>query len=147
MKLFFSLLMLSLAALCAGAGNAGAQSMPDLKGTWTGTGKSIVSGLAAHHPTTTPAKPAGPNRLTEVVFTIKVEGQADGRFWGTQGSAIKMEPFIGVLSPDGKRLRVVTQGGALVEGTMLTADSIEIFYTEHSAGVSVAATNVWTRQK
>jgi hypothetical protein len=143
----FSLLMLSLAVLCAGAGIASAQSMPDLKGTWTGTSKSIVAGLAPHHPTTTPAKPAGPNRLTEVKFTIKVDGQEDGRFWGTHGSVTKVEPFIGVLSSDGKRLRVLTQGGGVIDGVVTSPDSIEIFYTEHEDGVSVAATNVWMRQK
>ena len=30
---------------------------------------------------------------------------------------------------------------------MTSPNSIEIFYTEHEAGVSVAATNVWMRQK
>ena len=147
MNRFFSLLMLSLAVVCAGAGIAGAQSLPDLKGTWTGTSKSIVAGLAPFHPTTMPAKPAGPNRLTEVKFTIKIEGQEDGRFWGTLGSAAKVEPIIGVLSPDGKRLRVILQGGGMIDGVVTNPDTIEIFYTEHNAGVSVAATNVWMRQK
>ena len=147
MNRFCSLLIFSFVVLCAGAGIAGAQSMPDLKGTWSGTSKSIVAGLAPHHPTSTPSKPAGPNRLTEVKFTAKVEGQEDSRFWGTQGSATKVEPFIGVLSTDGKRLRIVTQGGAIIEGLVTSPDSIEIFYTEHEAGVSVAATNVWMRQK
>lgn len=147
MNRFLSLSMISLAVLCTGAGIASAQSMPDLKGTWSGTGKNIVAGLAPHHPTSTPSKPAGPNRLDEVKFTAKVEGQEDGRFWGTQGSATKVEPFIGVLSADGKRLRIVTQGGGLIEGVVTSPDSIEIFYTEHEAGISVAATNVWMRQK
>jgi len=147
MNRFISLLVLSFAAVCAGVGIAGAQSAFDMKGTWTGTSKSIVSGLAPHHPPTVAAKPAGPNRLTELKFTIKVDGQEDTRFWGTLTSAAKADPFIGVLSPDGKRLRMVLQSGGIFDGTMVNADSIEIFYTEQQGGVSVAATNLWTRQK
>jgi hypothetical protein len=119
----------------------------DLKGTWTGTSSSIVAGLPAHHPTTLTAKPAGPNRLTEVKFTIKVDGQAGGRFWGTLTSPASADPFIGVLSSDSKRLRIVLQRGGIIDGTVLTPDSVEIFYTEHGNGISVAATNLFTRQK
>jgi hypothetical protein len=147
MTRFVSLPMLALAVLCAGTGIAGAQSMVDMKGTWTGMSKSIVSGLPPHHPTSTPSKLAGPHRLTELKITIKIEGQQDGRVWGTLGSAAKVEPIIGVLSPDGKRLRMVAEGGGIVDGTVVNTDTIDIFYTEHQGGVSVAATNVWTRQK
>ena len=76
------------------------------------------------------AKPAGPNRLTEVKFTIKVDGQDGGRFWGTLTSPASAEPFIGVLSADGKRLRIVLQRGGIVDGTVVTPDSIEIMYGE-----------------
>jgi hypothetical protein len=143
----FSLLALGIIVLVGGTSIAGAQSMPDLKGTWTGTSSSIVSGLPPHHPTTLTAKPAGPNRLTEVKFTIKVDGQDGGRIWGTLTSPASAEPFIGVVSADGKRLRIVLQRAGVIEGTVLTPDSIEIMYVENANGVAVAATNLWTRQK
>jgi len=143
----FSLLALGLATLVGGTSIAGAQSMLDLKGNWTGTSSSIVSGLPPHHPTTLTAKPAGPNRLTEVKFTITVDGQAGGRFWGTLSSPASTDPFIGVLSSDAKRLRMVLQRGGIIDGTVINPDTVEIFYTEHGNGVSVAATNTFTRQK
>ena len=52
-----------------------------------------------------------------------------------------------MLSTDGKRLRMVAQNGGVVEGTALNVDSFELFYFENKGGVSVAATNVLTRQK
>jgi hypothetical protein len=69
------------------------------------------------------------------------------RFWGKLGSTATVEPIIGVLSSDGKRLRMVAQNGGGVEGTALSGDSFELFYFENKGGVSVAATNVLTRQK
>lgn len=143
----FSLLALGLTFLGAGAGIAAAQSTPDLKGTWTGTSQTIVAGLAPHHPATTTAKQAGPNRLTEVKFTVKVDGQQGNRFWGTISSASTADPFIGVITPDGKRVRIVQQRAGIVDGTVVGPDTIEIVYSEQSGGVAVAATNTWTRQK
>lgn len=139
--------VLGLAILCAVPGLASAQSISDLKGTWTGTSKTIVSGQPLHHPASTPSQPAGPNRLTEIKITLTIEGQQDGRFWGKLGSPATVEPVIGVLSPDGKRLRAVPQSGGVIEGTALSADSFELFYFENKAGTSVAATNVLSRQK
>jgi hypothetical protein len=57
MPRLFSLVMLS-ATLCAGAGLADAQSIPDMKGSWTGTSKTIIYGLTAHHPAGTSIGPA-----------------------------------------------------------------------------------------
>jgi hypothetical protein len=147
MTRLFSSLALGLALVAGGVSMAVAQSIPDLKGTWTGTSKSIVAGLAPHHPGTVTAKPAGPNRLTEVKFTIKIDGQQDSRFWGTLTSAASAEPFIGVISSEGKRVRIVLHRGGIIDGTVLTPDSIEIMYNENANGVAVAATNTWTRQK
>jgi hypothetical protein len=147
MPRLFSLSALVFTVLCAGAGMAAGQSIPDMKGVWTGTSKSIVSGPAPFHPATIPSKPAGPNRLTEVEFIMTVEGQQDVRFWGTRGSATKVEPVIGVISADGKRIRVIPQSGGLIEGNFVDNDSIEIFYLENRNGASVAATNLFKRRK
>jgi hypothetical protein len=147
MHRFVSPFVLGFAVLCATAGAAGAQSIPDMKGVWTGTSKSIVSGPAPYHPATIASKPAGPNRLTEVEFIMTIQGQQDVRFWGTRGSTMRVEPVIGVISADGKRIRVVPESGGLIEGTFVDNDSIEIFYTENKNGESVAATNVFKRKK
>jgi len=57
------LLPLGLSLACA-AGIAVAQPAgPDMTGTWTGTNKSIVSGLPAHFPVTAPSTIVDGNRL------------------------------------------------------------------------------------
>ena len=146
MRSAFTPLLLSL-SLTLASGIASAQSTVDMTGTWTGTSKSIVSGLPAHHPATLPATIVDGHRLTELKITVKIDGQEDRRFWGMLGSATKVEPVIGVIAPDGKRVRMVTQGSGVIEGTLLENGSLELFYTESKAGVSVAATNLLTREK
>ena len=144
--MFNRLPLVCLAALVVSTGTASAQSF-DMKGTWTGTSKSIVSGLAGHHPGTVAAKPAGSNRLTELPFTAKIEGQDGNRVWGTLSSAAATDRIIGVISPDGKQLRLVLVGRGVVEGTIVDPDTIDLFYTEDRNGIAVAATNTWKRQK
>ena len=60
---------------------------------------------------------------------------------------MKAEPVIGVIGSDGKRVRMIGQGGSAIEGTLLDDGTLELFYTENRAGVSVAATNVLTKAK
>lgn len=138
--------LLCVVALVTGAGAASAQSF-DMKGTWVGTGKNIVSGLPVHHPAHVASRPAGENRLTEITFTTKIEGQDGNRVWGTNSSPAATIPVIGVVSSDGKQLRLILKGRGVVEGTIVDPDTIEILYTEDHDGVSVAATNTWKRQK
>ena len=141
------LLPLGLSLACA-AGIANAQpAAVDMTGTWTGTNKSIVSGLPAHFPVTAPSTIVDGNRLIEVKITVKIDGQDEGRFWGTLGSETKVEPIIGVIGADGKRVRMVGQGGSAIEGTLLDDGTLELFYTENRAGVSAAAINVLTKAK
>ncbi|WP_395712272.1 hypothetical protein [Reyranella sp.] len=144
--MFNRLSLFGIAAVVAWSGAASAQSL-DMKGTWVGTSKSIVSGLPAHHPATVAAKPAGDNRLTEVPFTTRIEGQDGNRVWGINSSPAASLPIVGVISPDGKQLRLIVKGRGIVEGTIVDPDTIEIFYTEDHNGVTVAATNTWKRQK
>ncbi|MFO1159776.1 MAG: hypothetical protein U1E60_13125 [Reyranellaceae bacterium] len=144
--MFNRLSLLSIVALFACTGAANAQSF-DMKGTWVGTSKSIVSGLAPHHPGTVASKPAGDNRLTEVPFTTKIEGQDGNRVWGTNSSGAATIPIVGVISTDGKQVRLIVKGRGIVEGTIVDPDTIDILYTEDNNGVAVAATNTWKRQK
>ncbi|MGD9884301.1 MAG: hypothetical protein AB7F22_29305 [Reyranella sp.] len=144
--MFNRLPLACLATLFVWTGAASAQTF-DMKGTWTGTSKSIVSGLAGYHPGTVAAKPAGGNRLTELPFTTRIEGQDGNRVWGTLSSAAAVDAVIGVISPDGKQLRLVLKGRGIIDGTIVDPDTIDIFYTEDRNGVAVAATNTWKRQK
>ncbi len=128
------------------AAAATADKVVDLTGSWSGTSKSIVSGMPAHHPVTMPAVIVDGHRLTEVSVKVRIDGQEDRRFWGSIASAAAVEKLIGVIAPDGKHLRMVAQGGGIVEGTLLDDNRIELVYTESRPGVSVAGTNVLTRE-
>lgn len=135
-------------SLVGAAGIATAQPAgPDMTGTWTGANRSIVSGLPAHFPVTAPSVIVDGNRLVELKITVKIDGQDEGRFWGTLSSESKAEPIIGVIGADGKRVRMIGQGGSAIDGTLLDDGTLELFYTENRAGVSVAATNVLKKTK
>lgn len=162
--LAFGLAPLGLALVCA-AGIATAQTTAaptpapapapaaapakpfDMTGTWTGTSKSIVTGLPAHHPVTSPPVIVDGHRLTEVRFKVTIDGQDDRRFWGNISSPARVEQVIGVIAADGRRVRMVGQGGGLIEGTVLDDGALELFYVESRVGISVAATNLLTREK
>ncbi|MEA2916162.1 MAG: hypothetical protein QOJ15_8243 [Bradyrhizobium sp.] len=144
---FLSLFLLGLVALCAQSSLAAAQSIPDLKGAWSGKGKAIVSGDSRHHTAAMPSAPANNHRLTELTFNLTIEGQQDSRFWGTVGSQTMSEPFIGIIAPDGKRIRISLMNGGVYDGLMLDNNSIEFLYTESKAGAAVVASIVHTRQK
>jgi hypothetical protein len=147
MRRFFSLLVVCFAMTATNAGVADAQSAPDLRGSWIGTGKTIVSGPAPHHRDNPAARPAGSHRLSEMKFTITVEGQQDMRFWGTIASAAKTEPVIGAIAADGKRFRIVLQDSGVLDGVMLSNDSFEVFYVDIKPGLTAVGTNLYTRQK
>ena len=79
-------LVFALAFVCAAVLPTRAQdAIPDLKGTWSGKGKSIVFGSHEHHPGSQTA--ADPPRVRDIEATHTVEGQ-DGRLaWGRSSSA------------------------------------------------------------
>src|ERR671935_1116157 len=80
--LVFALALLGVAATSARAQDA----IPDLKGTWSGKGKSIVFGNNPHHPGSQAA--ADPPRVRDFEFTFVVDGQ-DGRLaWGHSLSTV-----------------------------------------------------------
>ena len=78
-------LLLALALIGAAAASAHAQSaIPDLKGTWSGKGKSIVFGSGPHHPGSQTVNDAP--RVRDIEATYVVDGQ-DGRLvWGRSSS-------------------------------------------------------------
>ena len=147
MNRFLSLFLLGLAALCAQTSLAAAQSIPDLKGVWTGKAKTIVSGESRHHTAAMPSTPAAGNRLTELVFTLTIEGQQDSRFWGTMASPVMSEKFIGIIGPDGKRIRMSEMNGGVFDAFMVDNNSFEALFTESKGGTAVVGTNLFTRQK
>ena len=125
--LVFALALLGAAATAAHAQDA----IPDLKGTWSGKGKSIVFGNHPHHPGSQTAN--DPPRVNEIDATHTVEGQ-DGRLaWGRSSSKIadNKEPFAWAIASDNK-----TIVGADMDGyfhiTLLAADRMEKCYTHNA---------------
>ena len=78
--------------------------IPDLKGTWTGKGKSIVFGNNAHHAGKQTI--ANPPRVRDIEAIHVVDGQ-DGRLvWGRSSSAAAStkEPFAWAIASDNKSI-------------------------------------------
>ena len=98
-------LVFALAFVCAAVLPTRAQdAIPDLKGTWSGKGKSIVFGSHEHHPGSQSA--ADPPRVRDIEATHTVEGQ-DGRLaWGRSSSATAdtKEPFAWAIASDNKTI-------------------------------------------
>ena len=116
-------------------------AVPDLRGTWTGKGKSIVWGAHDHHPGT--QTPTDPPRVRDIEATHWVEGQEGRIAWGRSSSAVAdiKEPFAWALASDNR-----TIVGADMDGyfhiTLVSPDRMEKCYA-HS-GVSPSRSVVAT---
>jgi hypothetical protein len=133
---------LALALLGATAMSARAQdAIPDLKGTWTGKGKSIVFGTHPHHPGSQTAN--DPPRVRDIEATHTVEGQERRLAWGRSSSAVAdtKEPFAWAIASDNK-----TIVGADMDGyfriTLISPDRMEKCYAHNGTSPtrSVVAT-------
>jgi hypothetical protein len=135
-------LVLALALLGTTAMSARAQdAIPDLKGTWTGKGKSIVFGTHPHHPGSQTAN--DPPRVRDIEATHTVEGQEGRLAWGRSSSAVAdtKEPFAWAIASDNK-----TIVGADMDGyfriTLISPDRMEKCYAHNGTSPtrSVVAT-------
>jgi hypothetical protein len=124
-----AIVVLLLAAAMATA--AGAQdAIPDLRGTWSGKGKSIVFGSNPHHPGAQTATDAP--RVRDIEATYVVEGQEGRLAWGRSSSAVAdtKEPFAWALASDNKSIL-----GADVDGyfyiTLISSDRMEKCYVQN----------------
>ena len=109
-------------------------AIPDLKGTWTGTSKSVVFGNNAYHPGT--QKPEDPPRVREQAYTFEIEGQ-DGRvLWGrtwANANPEHWEPLALALLPDGKTVVGSDDDGSHYI-TIVSPDRLERCYTHNGTG-------------
>ena len=124
-----AIVVLLLAAAMATA--AGAQdAIPDLRGTWSGKGKSIVFGSNPHHPGAQTATDAP--RVRDIEATYVVEGQEGRLAWGRSSSAAAdtKEPFAWTLGSDNKSIL-----GADMDGyfyiTLISSDRMEKCYVQN----------------
>src|SRR5262245_42104594 len=79
----FALALLSATALTVASAQ---DAIPDLRGTWSGQGKSIVYGKHAHHPGSQTVN--DPPRVRDIEATYVVEGQEGRLAWGRSSSAV-----------------------------------------------------------
>jgi hypothetical protein len=124
-------------------------AIPDLKGTWTGKGKSIVFGNNAHHAGKQTI--ANPPRVRDIEAIHVVDGQ-DGRLvWGRSSSAAAStkEPFAWAIASDNKSIV-----GADMDGyfriSLLSPDRMEKCYAQNAARPSrsiVASCQIMERAK
>ncbi len=130
-------LVLVAALLGASAVAQARDGIPDLKGTRTGKGKSIVFGHNPHHPGAQTVGDAP--RVREIETTYVVEGQ-DGRVaWGHSSStaAVTNEPFAWAIASDNRSIV-----GADVDGyfriTLISRNRIEKCYVQNAASPSTS---------
>jgi hypothetical protein len=129
-------LVFALALLGAAATSTRAQdAIPDLKGTWSGKGKSIVFGTHHHHPGAQTT--ADPPRVRDIEATHTVEGQEGRLAWGRSSSAVAdtKEPFAWAIASDNK-----TIVGADMDGyfriTLVGPDRMEKCYAHNGTSQS-----------
>jgi hypothetical protein len=125
-----SICALALLGVAAATSVCAQDAIPDLKGTWSGKGKSIVFGSHPHHPGR--QTPADPPRVRDIEATYIVDGQ-DGRLvWGRSSSTVAdtKEPFAWAIASDNKSIV-----GADMDGyfriTLLSADRMEKCYVHN----------------
>ncbi len=142
-------LVVALALVGAATLAQAQQAIPDLKGTWTGKGKSIVFGKNPHHPGTQTA--SDPPRVRDIEATYLVEGQEGRLAWGRSRSAVAdtQEPFAWAIASDNK-----TIVGADTDGyfriTLIGRDRMDKCYVQNGtnpSGSIVATCHVMNRVK
>src|SRR5262249_50078860 len=118
-------LIFALAFVCAATLPSRAQdAIPDLEGTWSGKGKSIVFGSHEHHPGSQTTADAP--RVRDIEATHIVEGQ-DGRLaWGPPPSVVAgtNEP-VARASPSNPNATVGRDGDGYFRLTLVGPDRME----------------------
>ena len=143
-------LVVALALLGAAITGASAQdAIPDLKGTWTGKGNTLVFGNNPHHPG--PHTLADAPRVRDVEATLIMEGHEGRLAWGRFSSAAAdtKTPVALAIAGDNKSIIGASENGYL-RITLLSPDRIENCFARHGTGghpVVVATCFVMDRAK
>jgi len=143
--LVFAVALLGATAVAARAQDA----IPDLKGVWSGKGKSIVFGNNPHHPGSQTA--ADQPRVRDIEATYTIEGQEGRLVWGHSSSkaADTKEPLAWAISRDNKTI-IGADADGYYRITLISRDRMEKCYTHNGLGPSrsvVAACHVMDRVK
>lgn len=131
---------LAAAALALLTSPLAAQDFPDLRGTWTGTGRGVISGDLGHHEPS--AKPRFKDDTTP--WTMVISEQQGGGVIGTLGNGRLTETLIGVIADDGRTLHFVDED-SLLTGS-LRSETEMAFCVQETGAAMVASCYVLTRQ-
>lgn len=134
MRGLLAIALLAGTTLGAAAEEAGLEQVPDLKGIWTGTFKTLIFGNNSHHPGS--QTPADPPRVNQIEYTYEITNQ-DGRLiWGyTYSDPSQKEPLALAFSFDnGTILGADTDGYHRL--TIISESRIETCYSHAGNGPS-----------
>lgn len=125
----------ALALVCIATAAHGQKAIPNLKGTWSGNGKSIVFGSNPHHPGLQTA--ADPPRVRDIEVTYIVEGQEGRLAWGSSSSttADTKEPFAWAMSTDNRSI-IGADADGYFRITLLSRDRMEKCYAQNGTSPS-----------
>jgi hypothetical protein len=103
-------------------------AIPDLRGTWSGKGQSIVFGNNPHHPG--PQTVDSPPRVRDFEFTFVVDDQQGRLAWGYSYSSISAihVPFAWAISSNNKSIIGANTHGNF-QMTAMSSNSIEMCYS------------------
>ena len=107
-------LALALGGLMAAADARATDSVPDLVGTWKGGGLGV-------------GKQEG---FVDTPVTLVIEEQRERAFRGKKTHSEGEEGFYGAVLADGRTLLITDDGDGQSTGSILSANSIEVCYTE-----------------
>ena len=105
-----------------------AQTVPNMMGTWTGTGNASVMGSAMHH--IIPSKKDNEIYFNKVQLTLVIDRQEGLNFAGTLTSMMHKEVVLGAIAPD-------LQGGVMVDGDGTHSFKIVDAATFHNCYVQI----------
>jgi hypothetical protein len=125
----------ALALLGAAAAANAQDAIPDLKGTWSGKGKSIVFGNHPHHPGAHTT--SDPPRVRDIEATHTVEGQEGRVAWGKSSSAAAdtKEPFAWAIASDNRSI-VGADADGYFRITLISPDRMEKCYVHNGTSPS-----------
>ena len=119
-----------------------AQSVTDLKGTWSGTTNTTVIGTGEHHPGTEPKTSV---RFRNVQVQYIIDQQKGPNFSGKFVSPAFEEMLAGALSSDNKTGVMVDEDGAATF-KLLGKNKMEVCYAHAKPTSMVAACNLVERK-
>jgi len=136
-------LTLALTAFAAAATSAGAQTIPDLRGTWKGDSESVVLGGGnIHH---TAAAQASEPEFRSLPFAFTIDKQDGRRFSGTFASPRSSSKAVAVIARSGSIYLVDAEG--YTHGMLIAPNQMELCYLKQSPDARVASCALLTKQR